>query len=94
MCRSLTREIFKAKPEAAVNINTGQVINGLADGGLVEEAIEKYKATIGKYITIVEGNFTVTAETIRKTAKDHIQLTERKPVISPSPAHGRPQNDG
>lgn len=81
--RSLSRIMFEIDYEKCCNIGTIQVHNRHI-GGCMEEykkAIEQYRNTIAKRLQIIQGDFSMTADTIVESVESFISSTGIKPIV-------------
>lgn len=85
VCRSLTRALFEQADNE--NITTGHILRSSYQGKDIysredfQKALTTYRDGPAKYLSLVEGDFNITIDSIRAQAKVHETRTGERPVI-------------
>ena len=79
--RSLTKEFTDFYPDELVTMD--KIMYGEMDFEIIKPVIEKYSETIGKYLTIIEGNFDMDVNKVTEIIDEKIKTCDenKKPVI-------------
>lgn len=79
--KSITRTAREMNPGDQRELKTSLQLRKGYTSAEMEQALQRYTETTARYISVIEGNFSTTADTIRATAEQFIKDHNEQPVI-------------